>query len=267
MLDPADPLTDDALTGRYRLWQRKRGHRYSLDDVLTARVAAETGDALCEANGWAALPKAFDLGCGIGSVLLMVADRHPEAACVGLEAQDISFALLERNVARNNLSDRITIAQGDLRDEALLASLAQQGPFPLVSGTPPYQPPGTATPSPDSQRAHCRIELRGGIEDYLQSAAQLLAPGGRAVICGDARRPERAYKGAAAAGLRVLREERACPRAGRPPLFTVWTFGHAAEHPDVPHVQAPDFVARNADGERTQAYLDLRAFFGLPAAQ
>ena len=39
-----------------------------------------------------------------------------------------------------------------------------------MTGTPPYKKLGTATPSPDPQRAHARIELRGGIEDYLATA-------------------------------------------------------------------------------------------------
>jgi hypothetical protein len=28
--------------------------------------------------------------------------------------------------------------------------------------------------SPNSQRAHCRFELRGGVEDYAQAAARAL---------------------------------------------------------------------------------------------
>ena len=45
-LFPEEPLelgelTHDAITSRYRIWQRKRGHRYSLDDVLTAWEAAQ----------------------------------------------------------------------------------------------------------------------------------------------------------------------------------------------------------------------------------
>ena len=35
-----DELTDDALTSHYRVLQRKRGHRYSIDDVATAWAAA-----------------------------------------------------------------------------------------------------------------------------------------------------------------------------------------------------------------------------------
>lgn len=250
----ADELSCDAITKDFRVWQRRRGHRYSLDDVLTAWVAAE---ARPEAR------RVCDLGTGLGSVLHMVAWRLPEARFSAVEAQSVSFALAKRNVAHNGLCARAHLVHGDLRDAAARAELG--GPFDLVIGTPPYMLPGTSTPSPDSQRAHARVELRGGVEEYLLAAAELLAPAGRAVVCCDARTPERALEGAARAGLRTLRRLDAVPRAGhKGALFSVWTFGLLAEHPDDALERAPDFVARDEHGQRTDAYFDLRAFFGLP---
>ncbi len=248
-------LTDDALTGTFRIWQRARGHRYSLDDVATAYEAAiaRPGAARCA-----------DLGCGIGSVLLMVAYKLPAARFAGVEAQEVSFALARRNVERNGLGERVTLALGDLRDDAVLDALG--GPFDLVTGTPPYQPPGTATPSPDPQRAHARIELRGGVEDYLRAMARVLAPGGRAVVCADGRRPERVSAGAAAAGLAIRRRRDFVAREGREgPLFSVFTLARRddAGDPGAPAV-APTFFARTRDGERTDEYVALRTFFGLP---
>jgi len=250
-LDDPEPRTSDALTGRFDVWQLKGGHRYSLDDVLTAREALRAAPSA---------QRVLDLGCGIGSVLLMEADHLDSARLVGVEAQAISFALARENVARNGQSDRVTLIHGDLREPAIQA--AAGGPFDLISGTPPYMPPGTSTPSPHPQRAHARVELRGGVEDYLAAMAPLLAPAGRAVVCCDARRPERALDGGRDAGLRPLRRLDAVPRAGRDPLFSVFTFGgpEATEA----FVHAEPFVARDGDGERTEAYVDLRLFFGLP---
>ena len=122
-----DELTDDRLTRDFSIWQRKKGHRFSSDDVVTAWVA------------WTARPDArrvCDLGCGIGSVLLMMAWRMPEASFSGVEAQDASFALLEKNVARNHVGGRVRVLHGDLRDEAVIAAIG--GDFELVTGTPPY---------------------------------------------------------------------------------------------------------------------------------
>ena len=70
-LDPLlGPLTDDALTREYRVWQRLGGHRFSSDDMATAWVA------------YGAAPDArrvLDLGTGLGSVLLQLAWRMPAA--------------------------------------------------------------------------------------------------------------------------------------------------------------------------------------------
>ena len=243
-------LTDDALTGSFRIWQRRRGHRYSLDDVLTAWEAAR---ARPDAH------RVLDLGCGIGSVLLMVAWKLDRAQLVGVEAQEISLSLAHRNVTRNGIADRVTLHAGDLREVAPRLD----GSFGLITGTPPYMPPGTSTPSPDAQRTYARIEMRGGVEAYLAAGAPRLAPGGRMVVCCDARTPERALGGARAAGLAPVRKRDAIPRAGgKGPLFTVWTFAPAAEEPSFE--EAPPFVARTEDGVRTDAYFTVRAFFGLP---
>ncbi|HJL20252.1 MAG TPA: methyltransferase, partial [Sandaracinaceae bacterium LLY-WYZ-13_1] len=207
-------LTDDALAGDWRVWQRRRGHRYSLDDVATAWEAAR---ARPDARSYA------DLGCGLGSVLLMVAYKlGPDARVAAIEAQAQSVSLARRNLARNGLDARVRLVHGDLRRADLAEALG--GSFELVTGTPPYLPPETASPSTDAQRTHARLEMRGGVEAYLAAAAPLLASGGRFVVCCDARRPERALEGGAAAGLAAVRRRDVVPRAGRKgPLFTVWT--------------------------------------------
>jgi tRNA1Val (adenine37-N6)-methyltransferase len=255
------PLTDDALTGGYRVLQRKQGHRYSIDDVLTAHEACR---ARPDATHY------VDLGCGLGSVLLMVAYKLPGARAVGVEAQDVSFGLAQQNVERNGQVDRITVQQGDLRDllqpeprAALLQALGREEGPQLISGTPPYMPVGTSTPSPDEQRRYARVELRGGVEAYLAAIGALLAPGGRGVVCCDARTPERALRGAAEAGLLPLRRLDAIPREGAEALFSVWTCARRQDVPDT--VCAEDrFVARDREGQRTPAYHALRAFFDLP---
>jgi len=246
-----DELTDDAIAGTYRLFQRKAGHRFSVDDVATAWIAAR---AVPEAK------RVLDLGTGITSVLSMLAWKLSAATFVGIEAQEQSFALAQRNVARNALDGRVTLLHGDIRDVATLDRALADGPFDLVSGTPPYAPPGTATPSPDSQRAHARVELRGGVEVYVAAMARTLAPGGLGVVCADARRPERIEKAAGEHGLFVHARRDVVPRAPRAALFTVWTLGRV----EAPFVLEPPLVVRDADGVRTAEARSMRAFFDVP---
>lgn len=204
-----------------------------------------------------------DLGCGIGSVLLMIAYKHPHVRSVGIEAQEVSFELAKRNVSRNRLT-WVELHHGDLRDPEWVERL---GRFDLVTGTPPYMPPGTSTPSPDLQRRFARIEMRGGIEAYLDAAGRLLTDAGRVVVCADARHPERVARGAANAGLQILRRRDAVPREGRDALFSVWTLERSSGAAVRTVEHAAPFIARTASGARTRAYLDLRAYFDLPGSR
>jgi len=281
-----DELSDDALTDRVRVLQRRRGHRYSFDDVVTAYVALRAARAPREAS--APVRSYLDLGCGLGSVLLMVADRLPAVRALGLEAQNVSFELARQNVARNGLGDRVQVVHGDLRDPASLERLRALArgmlpgssgtpQFELITGTPPYKPVGTATPSPDSQRAHARMELRGGVEDYLAAAASLLSATGRCVVCMESDAEARVHDGARRAGLQVRAVLPVIPMAGRKGrLFSVFTLEHAAGMRgsgtgtgtgtrDSNLIEAP-LVLRDASGARTEAARGLRRTFGLESA-
>lgn len=243
-----DELTDDRITATFRVYQRRNGHRYSLDDVATAWEAVET-----KPNA----KRYLDLGCGIGSVLHIVAYKLPDATIVGVEAQEVSFGLVTRNVERNGLASRVTLHHGDLRHTFLDAK------FDLVTGTPPYVPVGSSVPSPDSQRLHCRVEMRGGVEEYLKAGARALAPSGRLVVCADARTPERVMHTAASFGLKVLRRRDVIPRAAKKaPLFSVWTLCLADEEGTFEHT-AP-FIVRDEAGERTDSARLLRDFVDMP---
>ena len=82
-----DELTVDGLTSGWTMVQRKRGHRHSTDDLLTGWYAAE-----CVRGA----RRILDLGAGIGSVGLLALWRSPGATLTSIEAQALSFALLER---------------------------------------------------------------------------------------------------------------------------------------------------------------------------
>ncbi|NUP10972.1 MAG: methyltransferase domain-containing protein [Polyangiaceae bacterium] len=243
------PLTDDLLTPDVRVYQRLDGHRFSSDDVATAFVA------------WSTCPepsRVLDLGCGLGSVLLLLAWKMPEASLVGIEVQDVSFALLERNVARNGLSSRVSIRHGDLRDPEASSNLGTG--FDLVTGTPPYFPPGAAIDADDAQRAHARIEYRGGVEAYVAAAAPRLAPHGTFVLCGDARASSRVDVAANHHGLCVRARCDVFPRAGAQALFAIWTLGFEARA-----LEVSSMTLRDGAGMPTEDADRLRMFSGFPS--
>ena len=243
-----DPqLTCDAITADFRIYQRRQGHRYSLDDLATAWEAAAAAPAAA---------RVLDMGCGIGSVTLMLAWRLPRARIWGIEALPMSAHLARQNLALNHLDARVTVLDGDLRD---VTTSWPHERCDLVTGTPPYLPEGTALASPDPQRAAARIELRGGVEDYLLAGAKVLADAGVLVVCADGRKPERVVAGAQAAGLHPHRRRDVWPSTTAPhPLFAVWTL---ARQPAEMHHD--NLTIRGEDGEQTPAAHALRHSFGL----
>jgi tRNA1(Val) A37 N6-methylase TrmN6 len=149
------------------------------------------------------------------------------------------------------------VRHGDFRWESLAAGWEA---LPLVTGTPPYLPVAAATCSRHAQRAHCRLELAGGVEDYVQSAARLLGPHGRFVMCAAARQHARVEAAAAAVGLSVHRRLDVIPRAGKAPLLSVHVLARGA----AARRHEPALVVRDAHGRRTSAMQALRADFGMP---
>jgi tRNA1(Val) A37 N6-methylase TrmN6 len=243
------------LAGDWRILQRLDGHRWSLDDLVTAWFAAQAV---------AARPprRHVDLGCGIGSVLLLVAWRFPAVRSVGVEAQAVSVELACRSIEGNGVADRCEVRSGDLRD----AGLVPEGPaFDLVTGTPPYLPPGTGRASPRVQRAPCRLEERGGIEAYCAAAARLLAPGGWLVACAGGAQDARVDAAARAAGLGVVRRRPVVPRAGKAPLLAVHALRRAADVPGMRQATVePPLVVRDAAGRWTDEFRALRRDMGMP---
>lgn len=204
--------------------------------------------------------RTLDLGCGIGSVLMMVAWAFPEAQAKGIEAQELSQSLARRSVAYNGACDRIQIVHADIRDPATLPEGAQ---YDLVTGTPPYIPHGRGVVSDKPQCEPCRFEVRGGIEAYCEAAARALAPGGRFVVCEGANPHQRTFEAARQAGLDVVSCQDVIPRAGKPALFTLYAMARTGEVPAPSERRAP-FVVRDASGDRTPACRAVRQRMGIP---
>ena len=210
------------LSGDFRIFQRPGGHRWSVDDLVTAWMAAE----LYNLRRGGAPASFLDLGCGIGSILMLVAWRFEQARGLGLEAQSASVELARRSLDWNGLDDRIEVFEGDLRQ---VRTLIGPRSFDLITGSPPYFAEGRASVSLDDQRHRCRHETRGGIEIYCEAASVALAPGGLFVVCMPAAAHERVQQAAEVAGLCVVASRTVVPRAGKAPLFTVHAAVRAGE--------------------------------------
>ncbi len=243
-----EELTIDKITRDWTLAQRRRGHRHSTDDLLTGWYAAEKSRDP---------ERVLDLGSGIGSVGLLVLWRSPRAHLTAIEAQEMSFALLEKNVAMNGLEARVRAIHGDLRDVRLAGET-----FDLVTGSPPYFDVKAGIVPADSQKAHARFELRGDVRDYCAAARAAVAPGGRFVFCFPTPQKARAVAAVAGADLAVVTSRDVVPRRGAAPLFTLFACRRVEDAGD-PAVVEPLYFVRDEQGEQTAEHAAARATFGM----
>jgi tRNA1Val (adenine37-N6)-methyltransferase len=258
------------LVGGESLYQRKRGHRTSTDDVLVAARATQLVRAEAAASAGAIAlppPRYLDIGCGIGSVLLLTAYALRPRLAWGIEAQAESVAMLRRTIAELSPglceSVALTIDHGDLRE----ASVERLGSFPLITGSPPYFPLGTGVEPADPQRRACRFEVRGGVEAYTETAARLLSPDGRFVMVAQTAllaRVEAELRRLAASPTPLALASRVDfrMREDRQESFLSVVELRRPEH--APATAPIDTMAiRTAQGSITDGYTALRAILGL----
>ena len=239
-LNPGD-ITRDQLTKTWDIHQLKRGHRFSADDIFTAYFAARSHPN----------PKQIlDLGAGIGTVGLLTLSRFPAATLTMVEAQQISHQLAKKTIHYNSIADRVEAIHADLRTVDLT-----QKTFDIITGSPPYFPTHKAVMSPHPQRAACRMELRGSIVDYAQTAARYLKEDGVFVVC-FAANDERAIPALAAANLHCRLRQDVVFRADLPPTISIFV----AQRQPTPCVHAADINIRDSAGQWTKTYDKIRKF-------
>lgn len=128
---------------------------------------------------------AVDLGTGCGTIPLLWNREKPPKHTYAVEIQENGADMATRSVAMNNLQDKITILNKDLRQ--LKGSLTF-GSFDVVVCNPPYKPLGTGIVSSGESHSIIRHESSCTVEDVVKTASALLRFGGRFCLC---LRPER----------------------------------------------------------------------------
>jgi tRNA1(Val) A37 N6-methylase TrmN6 len=254
-IEPHETL--DAISGHFRLFQLRYGHRFSTDDILTAWY----GTSWCPSAR-----TALDLGSGIGTVGMICAWRLQGAKLVTIEAQSESVALARKSARYNGIENRYEIRHGDFRDEKILRADEK---FDLITGSPPYFPSGAGVESEHPQKLACRFELRGTIADYCAVAAKHLAPGGffACVFPHEPAQRTRVEAAAKNSNLVIVRKRPVVFREGDPPLIALFGLMRADDLPDWFRGQMwvePDLIIRTRDGKIHPEYSAVKLAIGFP---
>ena len=249
--------TLDALSGHFRLFQLRAGHRFSTDDLLTAWY----GTTWCPSAR-----AALDLGSGLGTVGMICAWRLPGAKLVTVEAQADSVALARKSARYNGIEDRYEIRAGDFRAPEIVRADEK---FDLITGSPPYFPLGAGVESEHPQKLACRFELRGTVADYCATASKHLAAGGffACVFPYEPAQRARVEAGARAAGLIIVRQRPVVFREGDPALVGLFGLMRADDLPEGFRGQTwvePELVIRTRDGKIHPEYSAVKLAIGFP---
>jgi tRNA1(Val) A37 N6-methylase TrmN6 len=161
--------SDDAvLGGRLVLRQPRKGHRVGHDAIL---LAAATGGAADE--------HAAEFGAGVGAAGLALARRVPGLAVTLVEIDPALAALAAHNALQNGLSDRVGAVAADVADLAALeAARLAPGGIDRVLMNPPFNDLARHNVSPDAQRRLAHVAGPDLLRRWVDSAANLLKPGG-----------------------------------------------------------------------------------------
>ncbi len=155
---------DDFLGGRLRIEQPAKGYRAGMDPILLAAAcSAVAGDTV------------LDLGCGVGTAALAVAERTG-AQAFGVEQNPDLVALAQANGTRNDLP--FVAIQGDATSRP--TPFSDQS-FDHVITNPPFFDPGRGIVSGDATRAAGRSGAFS-MEDWIGTAFKRLKPNGRLTV-------------------------------------------------------------------------------------
>lgn len=155
---------DDLQRNGYRIIQNPEKFCFGMDAVLLTGFAnADKEDVL------------LDLGTGTGIIPILMEAKYHCAHLTGLEIQPESADMAVRSVALNNLSDKIEIVTGDIKEADKFFPSAS---FDCITCNPPYMIGQHGITNPDSPKAIARHEILCTFEDVARQAAKLLKPGG-----------------------------------------------------------------------------------------
>lgn len=120
--------------------------------------------------------RVLDLGTGNGIIPVLMQSKNPGSTYTALEIQENSADLAIRNVELNNLSDRISVVKGDIKEASTIFGEAS---FNVVTSNPPYMNENHGIVNPESAKAIARHELLCSLDDVIREASRCLKSKGK----------------------------------------------------------------------------------------
>lgn len=207
--------TDKIGFGDLRLTQRPEDFCYGVDAVILADFASN----YCKSG-----MDIMDLGTGNGIIPLILSHKTSAGRIHGLEVQKKAYETAAKNVIANDLTDRIEIILGNVKEvgSTLLPDLC--GRMDLVVSNPPYMAHQRGLTNNNLAKTIARHETEGTLSDFLGAAARLLKEKGQLCMIHRPKRMVDLFCLARAVGLEPKELRLVCPKQGEPPNILLVRF-------------------------------------------
>lgn len=156
---------DDLQRNGYKIIQNEKLFCFGMDAVLLSAFAkVKEGETV------------LDLGTGTGVIPILLEARTGGRSFIGLEICAASADMAARSVKYNQLEQKVSIIQGDIKEADRIFPAAS---FDVVTSNPPYMTASHGLVNPDMDKACARHEILCTLEDVISQAARALKPRGR----------------------------------------------------------------------------------------
>lgn len=156
---------DDLQCKGYHIIQDPKRFCFGMDAVLLSGYTnVKEGD------------RVLDLGTGTGIIPILLEAKTKGTFFTGLEVQTESVDMAKRSVLLNQLQDKVSIVEGNIKDIKHIFS-AQS--FEVVTSNPPYMNSNHGIINSETPKAIARHEILCNLEDVVSAASYCLKVGGR----------------------------------------------------------------------------------------
>lgn len=152
---------DDLEFENLKIIQNTTGFCFGIDSVLLSDFAKEVK------NG----SKVMDIGTGTGIISILLSKKANVEKIYGVEIQQEVANMAERSVKLNNLEDKISIINTNIKD---IFDKFEPNTFDVIVTNPPYMKLNTGAKSDEIKKLISRHEVECNLEDIIKISYKLL---------------------------------------------------------------------------------------------
>ena len=152
---------DDLEYKGLKIVQNKKGFCFGIDSVLLSDFAKEIKKGA----------EVLDLGTGTGIISILLCAKTNLKHITGIEIQEDVCKMAKKSIELNNLQDRFTIINEDIRN---LSKKFPAHSFDAIVTNPPYKKENTGLKNEKNVQLISRHEVMCNLEDIAKTTSNLL---------------------------------------------------------------------------------------------